>query len=412
MRVIDLMVKDLIQLVRDWKAATFLVAMPILFTIFFGFLFAGTGGEEDPRLPVCVLNQDQDGVLSGYLVDMVEASDSIRPVLPEEGESWSVADLEAQVQDQEVAGAIIVPSGYSDDMLAGEQVAVTVIADTGTTAGATAQTASQTAVVRLNGAVQAARLSGDTLVAQGGTLDQAYLLEGINLAIDAWQDAPLTVESTQTSAVADDETESNEDVVFTDNPYTHSSPSMMIQFSIAGLIGAANVLVLERKSRSLQRLLTSAISRAEIIVGHFLAMFVMILAQLVLLVGFGQLLLGVDYLREPLALVLLVLTMALWTAALGLLIGVLAKSEEQAIIFSMIPMFVFSGLGGAWMPLEYTGETFQTIGHLLPTAWAIDGFKDIIIRGLGLSAILPAAGVMLAYAIVLFALAVWFFKFE
>jgi|RhiMetdeSRZDD1v2_1073273.scaffolds.fasta_scaffold329301_2 hypothetical protein len=29
----------------------------------------------------------------------------------------------------------------------------------------------------------------------------------------------------------------------------------------------------------------------------------------------------------------------------GLLIGILARTEEQAIIFSLIPMFVFAGLG-------------------------------------------------------------------
>jgi ABC-2 type transport system permease protein len=75
-------------------------------------------------------------------------------------------------------------------------------------------------------------------------------------------------------------------------------------------------------------------------------------------------------------------------------------------------MFILSGLGGAWMPLEVTGEAFQTIGHLLPTAWAMDGIQNIIVRGLGLESALLPSGIMLAYAIALFALAVWRFKFE
>jgi ABC-type multidrug transport system permease subunit len=64
------------------------------------------------------------------------------------------------------------------------------------------------------------------------------------------------------------------------------------------------------------------------------------------------------------------------------------------------------------MPLEFTGKTFQTIGHLLQTAWAMDGIQNIIMRGLGLESVLLPAGIMLAYAVAFFALAVWRFRFE
>ena len=61
-------------------------------------------------------------------------------------------------------------------------------------------------------------------------------------------------------------------------------------------------------------------------------------------------------------------------------------------------MFVFSALGGAWFPLEFTGQTFSTIGHLTPSAWAMDGFQNIIVRELGLSSIGLPAGILLIYA--------------
>jgi ABC-2 type transport system permease protein len=100
---------------------------------------------------------------------------------------------------------------------------------------------------------------------------------------------------------------------------------------------------------------------------------------------------------------------ALCIAALGLLVGILAKSEEQASIFSLIPMFVFSGLGGAWVPLEVTGPTFQTIGHLSPIAWAMDGFQNVAARGLGLNTVLLPAAALIGYAAVFFTLAAWHF---
>ena len=408
MRMIDLALKDLTQLVRDWKAAMFLVIMPIAFTLFFGFLFSGTSGEEDPRLQVGFLDQDGGSVLSIHLLALLETSDVIRPLVLEDE---SVDNAEKKVGDQELVAAVIVPAGYSEQALrqaqGGENMRLTVIVDADTAAGSTAQSGVQTAVARLRGAVQAAQLSAKALVAQGGTADEAFLRQALDKAVEAWSEAPLTVTATQSGVITEEEEQAA-----TANPYAQSSPGMMVQFSIAGLIGAANILVLERKSRSLQRLLTTAISRVEIILGHFLTMFVMIFLQLALLIGFGQIALGLNYAREPLATLLLMVTMSLWSASLGLLIGVLAKTEDQVIIFAMIPMFILSGLGGAWMPLEFTGPAFQTVGHLLPTAWAMDGIQNIIVRGLGLNSVLLPAGIMLAYAVAFFSLAVWRFRFE
>ena len=71
----------------------------------------------------------------------------------------------------------------------------------------------------------------------------------------------------------------------------HSSPGMMLQFAIAGLMTAAAIIVSERKSRSLQRLLTTATSRVHILIGHYLAMFALIFGQFVMLMTFGQLIL-------------------------------------------------------------------------------------------------------------------------
>ncbi|MGD2207438.1 MAG: ABC transporter permease, partial [Anaerolineae bacterium] len=217
----------------------------------------------------------------------------------------------------------------------------------------------------------------------------------------------LTTHEAQSGAIA--KKEESQVVV---SGFSHTSPSMMVQFAVAGLIGSASILVLERKSRALRRLLTTAISRTEIIFGHYLAMFVMIFLQLVILAVFGQLALRVNYLREPLAILLVMAATAVWTASLGLLIGTLAKTDDQVTIFSLIAMFVLAGMGGAWVPLEFTGKTFQAIGHLLPTAWAMDGLENIVIRGLDLQSVLMPVGIMVAYAVVLFVLAAWRFKFE
>ena len=400
MRVIDLALKDLLQIVRDWKSAVFLVVMPILFTLFFGTIF-GSSAEGDPRLPVGFVSHDQSDALSTSLHTLLDASDAIRPVVLEGDEADSAA---GSVSDGDLAGAVIVPAGF------GEEPLLTVIVDQNTPAGQTASNAVQAAVTRLLGAVETARLSAEAFEAQQGfeseTARRAYLDEALALASDAWLQPPLTVSVEQSGAQV------GEGAELSANVYTQSSPGMIVQFVVFGLNTSAMVLVLERKSRTLQRLLTTPITRTQVIAGHVLAMFIVVFLQQVLYVAFGQLAFGVDYMREPLAILLVMAALALWVSSLGLLIGAASKSEDQVIMWALMAMFVFSALGGAWFPLDVTGKTFAAIGHLMPTAWAMDGFQNIVLRGLGLSSVLLPAGILLAYAVVFFALAVWRFRFE
>jgi ABC-2 type transport system permease protein len=408
MRVIDLALKDLLQIVRDWKSALFLVIMPIIFTFFFGLLYGGIGREDDPRLPVGLINHDRAGVLSTSLQSMLEASDVIRPVLLEGGEADKVIE---SVRDEDLAAAVIVPTGFSERSLrSGEETRLTLIVDQSTQAGQTAMNAVQAAVTRLLGMIETAQISAETYEGQRAFEDerdrQAYVDEALALASEAWRQPPLTVAVEQSGATSGDE----EEAVW--NPYAHASAGMIVQFVVFGLNTSAMVLVLERKSRTLQRMLTTATTRTEVIAGHVLAMFAVIFLQQVLLVAFGQLAFSVDYMRQPQASFLMVVTLALWAASLGLLIGAMAKGEDQVIMFAMLAMFVFSALGGAWFPLDITGRAFAAIGHLMPTAWAMDGFENIIVRGLGLNSVLLPAGILLAYAVAFFGLAVWRFRFE
>jgi len=406
MRVLDLTLNDLRQLVRDWKAAVFLVAMPVIFTLMFGFVFGGAGGAEDPRLPVGFLDRDGGSALSAGLHSLLADSSAIRPVAM--AADTPAEEIDRQVRGEELAAVVVVPAGYGERLAAGEVVPLEGILVVESAAGQTAQGEIQAAANRLAGAVQAARLGTAAYEQQAGFVDdtarRAFFDAALARALAAWETPPVRVVVAATGAV--------KTIATTENAFTHSSASMIVQFAIAGLMGAGEILVRERKTRTLQRLLTTAMSRGQIILGHFLAMLALILAQVVLLVAFGQLALGVDYLHAPLGTLAMTVALALFVASMGLLVGTLARTEDQVIILTLVLMFVLAGLGGAWMPLEFTGPAFQTIGHLLPTAWAIDGLENIVVRGLGNSSALLPAGVLLGWAVVLFGLAVWRFRAE
>jgi ABC-2 type transport system permease protein len=389
-RIFDIALKDLLQLSRDFKTFMFLLIMPILFTFLFGYAFGGFGGNDsDSRLPVGYISQD-DNWITDELHNLLAESEVIRL---EENSFLSSSDLEKLVADGDLAAAIIVPNGYGRAVLKDKTVRLTVFADTGTQAWTTIEAELLTVASRVDGAVRTATIM-EGMDLEGVPFDYVF-----DQTLSAWDEPPIAVNETSSLAIKEEGGQ--------DNALAHTSPGMMLQFAIAGLLTAAQIIVTERKSRTLQRLLTTDTRRIHILFGHHLAIFLLIFTQFTILIVFGQFVLKVNYLRLPSATMLVAFCAALCISALGLLIGILAKTEEQAITFSLIPMFVFAGLGGAWVPLEFTGKTFQAIGHLSPVAWGMDGFENIVARGLGFESVLIPSAALAGYAVLFFVLAVW-----
>ena len=392
-RIFDLTLKDLMQLLRDVKTFMFLLIMPIIFTLLFGYAFGGfSGGASDSRLPVGYLSQDNHWVTKS-LHDLFDQSEVIRL---DEDRFTSAADLEKQVADGDLAAAIVVPKGYGRAILKDKSARLVVIADTSTTAWTTIEAELLSLVSRLDSAVRTATILEQTNV-EGIPFDYAF-----EQSLSAWNDPPIAIQ--ETTSLALQKTGNGSAAL------AHTAPGMMLQFAIAGLLTAAQIIVAERKSRTLQRLLTTATNRIHIVLGHYLAIFLLIFTQFIILITFAQLALKVNYLRLPVATLFVAFSAALCISALGLLIGILARTEEQATIFSLIPMFVFAGLGGAWVPLEVTGPTFQAIGHLSPVAWGMDGFENIVARGLGFGSVLLPAAALMGYAVIFFVLAILRFR--
>lgn len=301
------------------------------------------------------------------------------------------------VRDEKIAALVVVPDRFSAALLADQLRTANVVIDQTKQAGQTADAALRTAMGRLLGAIEAARLS---------TADHPENFKAaLSAALAAWQKPPIGVTVEKMSAP-------KEEAKTALLGFKQSSPGMLVQFTIFGLTTTATILVIERKTRTLQRMLTTSMRRWEIIAGHLLAMFTVVLLQQALLILFAQWFLNVNYLREPIATLLVMVSFGAWIAAMGLFISAIAKTDEQAVMWSLLAMFVLTALAGAWFPLDVTGQAFNTIGHLTPGAWAMDGFQNIVVRGLGVPSVLLPSVVLLGFAVLFFGLAMWRFKFE
>ncbi len=398
MRIFDLALKDLSQMFRDKRSLLFLVAMPIVFTFFMGFAYRNTGDDAnvDHRIPLAVVDPEPKALLNLTLVTRLEGSDSIRI------EKMTEADAMAAFYKGDVAGMLVIPLGFSEQVSAGNEAQMTLIADSTSAQGQSLYQLLRVPISQLMSAVAASRETADIVNAENPSAEQSVAFE---LAWGKW------IEVSKVSLVKTEQAVPEESSDWTGgNPYNQSSPGILVQFAIFGLVTSAQILVQEKKSRTLQRLITTNMKSWEIVAGHMLAMFTITFLQTSMLVLFGQWVLEVDYLREPLAVLLIAVTLGLWVSSMGLLIGVIAKEEQQVILYSMIAMFLFSALGGTWFPLEAAGGSFAAIGKAMPSAWAMNGLQNILIRGLGLESVWMAVGMLFVYAILFFVLAVWRFR--
>jgi ABC-2 type transport system permease protein len=67
-------------------------------------------------------------------------------------------------------------------------------------------------------------------------------------------------------------------------------------------------------------------------------------------------------------------------------------------------------LGGAWVPTFMVPAWVQLLTLVVPTRWAIAGLDAVTWRGLGVAAALPAIAVLLGFALLFTAAAVWRFR--
>lgn len=400
MKFLDICLKDLYQLVKDWQPPIFLFAAPILFTLMFGLMFGGFSGPggnvEDNRISVWIIDEERTPVTEN-VINFLNSSEIIKVDSP--SEDMDLPGLRQAVADDEVAAVILLLEGVSETIQNQNTANIDLILDENTPAGITIKQTVQTTANRIETAAKAANEAVQLYSEKAGfanaSEEKIFFESSFQEALDAWLTPPITSIETQTKT--DDDTNTSEE-----NAFAQSLPGMMAQFAIAGLIGASELIVQERKSGALDRLLGTTVSKFTILIGHWLAMFTMIFLQFIVLITFGQIFLRLNFISSPGATLLLSLVSCAFVASLGLLIGILAKIPEQTAIFSLIPMFLFAGLGGAWIPIDMLGETVQQVSKFTPVSWIMTGFRDILIRGAGMDAILLNILILIGFSLIFF----------
>src|SRR3712207_5052370 len=133
----------------------------------------------------------------------------------------------------------------------------------------------------------------------------------------------------------------------------------------------------ERTSGTLERLLTTPLSRLDLLLGYGTAFGLAAAVQAVLTVTVATTLYDLDV-AGPLGLVVLIAVVdAVLGVALGLLASAFARSEFQAVQFMpvvVLPQFFLCGL---LVPREQMTGWLQAISDVLPLSYAVEALREV-----------------------------------
>ena len=152
------------------------------------------------------------------------------------------------------------------------------------------------------------------------------------------------------------------------------------------VVPVSGALIRERQSGTFRRLMTMPISLAGLLAGKVIAYMLVCTAQFVLMMAIGSFalpLLGTSGLvvgPEWPVVGIIALSAALAATGYGIMVGVLAKSYEQASVFGAVSIVIAAALGGVMIPVYVMPRSMQAVSIVSPLAWGLNAFQDVFVR--------------------------------
>jgi ABC-2 type transport system permease protein len=348
---------------RDRPSIALLFIAPLIITGLVTFILRE---GERPTIEAVIVNQaGQPGtIVTGVLEEALREQDATVTEAPDE------ATARAMIEDDRASVAIVLPA----ELLTTSSPSITVITNGLDPAGEGTQLA----------ALQKALLAGAT-AATGRSLPT---IEHATLYGTPSED-PIT-------------------------PYAPALVAFFVYFFVYLLTGVS--FLRERTGGTLERLMATPVARGEIVTGYTLGfgLFAVIQVTLIMLWVLGTIHvpaigplpafsigLGITVAGSPLLAFVVVLLLAMGAVSLGIFLSSFARTELQIIQFIpivIVPQFLLSGV---IFPVSSLPAVIQPIAPLLPLSYAVDGLRQVFIRGadLGVDALRIDLLVLTAFAL-------------
>ena len=347
-RVLAISRKSLSQLRHDRRTLGFVVGMPLLMIIAFGYTFGG----QVSHVRTLLLNEDAGPTAARLIANLT--GDTL--------DLFSASGLEAareEIRAGRAWAAILFPSDFSSQ-LARRNATISVLLDGS---------------------------SPPIVAAVLGTLREAVE----KTFASAGEDAALSLEP--------DYVYGSSDTRFIDS----FAPGIVaLAVLLATSVFSVIIIVREKTGGMLERLFATPLRPIELVLGHAIALSILALAQSAIVLTAAILLFHIQVVGSIVLAFGILLLFAIGNQGLGMMLSAAAKNELQAIQF--IPAILFPSLllTGVFFPLEAIPQEFRGLSAVVPLTYAGDALRSVMLRGWGvadigwdIAALLIYAGLML-----------------
>ncbi|GAA1860100.1 ABC transporter permease [Brevibacterium marinum] len=155
-------------------------------------------------------------------------------------------------------------------------------------------------------------------------------------------------------------------------------PAMLALFPFIVMFLVTSISTLrERRSGTLERLLSMPLGRGDFILGYTLAFGLLAVVQTAVAVTYATLVCGLEIEGSVWLLFVVAVADALLGTALGLLASAFARTEFQVVQFMPVLVFPQILLGGIFLPRDQLPEVLEVVGDWLPLSHAIDALTAV-----------------------------------
>jgi len=388
--------KDLRLFVTDRGALIFFILFPFFFITLFTFM--NLGATEDTKLQLHIVSQEAEGGLSYQVIDALEQASDWEITVMDYDQAYQA------VEDKEISGFLAFPADFTEGIITGTGTQLELVTDAEATSDRAALSGlSQTIASRIGAQYVTASATIELLIGQGVIApDDTAAIDQVIQQILAGQagGGEAFIEYT-TEKVGEVEEESAANWVI---------PGYLVMFVFFGAALGAETIVRERQNHTLERLLASSVRRESILGGIFTGTAAKGLIQIILFWVVGILAFKMDIGNSPAAVIILSILMVITSAAFSIMLATLVKTQRSAGSIAVLASLLLAPIGGCWWPLFLHPGWLQTLAKITPHGWAMSGFNKLMLFGANFGAVVPEMLVLLGFAALFGAIAVWRFR--
>lgn len=401
--------KDLKLVFRDKAALIFMLLAPFLLTLAMGFVtgaYGSSGSSGLSQIQVILVNQD-DGQIGKALSDLFQSADLADLVAVTLADD--PASARAQIDANEAAVAVIIPSGFTDNIIPGANQApaddVVQIETYKNPLSPVSSGVIQSIVEEFISRVETGRVGAQVAVTQMLTAGLIRPDQISALAAEIGERQANAVDGAAAIALRAEESGQAQQAF---NPMAYMTPGLALMFLMFTVSNGGRSILTEKALGTLPRLLVSPTNSAQVLIGKIFGVYLTGVIQMLILIVACTLLFGIQW-GDPLGILVLVLAAVFGATGWGMLITSFARTPGQVSNIGIAIMLTFGILGGSFIQTSIMPGWFQWLSRITPNSWGLDGFTILGLGGTLADLAKPLLGLALM-GLILFGLSVVLFS--